>query len=49
VVIVSWQDRNDKYGRILGRILIDAVDVNQRMVDEGQAAIWYGTGPKPVA
>lgn len=52
VQLRSWPMHADKYGRVLGRLILDfrtmdATDVNQWMVDEGYAAIYYGTGPKP--
>lgn len=49
VTLRTWLNQADKYGRLLGAIsLADGSDLNQRMVDSGNAAIYYGTGPKPV-
>lgn len=51
VSVTTWLDQMDKYGRVLGRIWDvppNAFDVNQWMIDNGHAAIYYGTGPKNV-
>jgi endonuclease YncB( thermonuclease family) len=37
-VIVSWQN-NDRYGRILGKVLVDDVDVNLEQIKAGIA--WF--------
>ena len=34
-----------KYGRVLGTLIIDDVDINQKMVDKGHA-IWYDGGSR---
>jgi micrococcal nuclease len=34
-----------KYGRILGTVFADDVDVNNQLVDEGHAVVYWG-GPK---
>ena len=31
-----------KYGRVLGTLVIDDVDINQKMVDEGHALLYDG-------
>lgn len=47
VLLTTWLNQNDKYGRVLGRVEQNGVDVNQWMVDGGYAVVWYGQGPKP--
>ncbi len=37
-VVVSWQN-NDRYGRILGKVLVDDVDVNLEQIRAGMA--WF--------
>ena len=34
-----------KYGRVLGTLMIDDVDINEKMVDKGHA-IWYDGGSR---
>ena len=34
-----------KYGRVLGTLMINDVDINEKMVDEGHA-IWYDGGSR---
>jgi len=39
--VVRVADRGtDRYGRVLGRVYVDGVDVNARMVDEGLAWVY---------
>jgi len=35
-------DERGKFGRVLGEIWCDGVNINQRMVDEGYAVAYYG-------
>lgn len=35
-------DARGKFGRVLGEIWCDGVNINQRMVDEGYAVTYYG-------
>jgi len=44
LVVQTELDRSDKYGRTLGTIFADGVNVNQRMVNEG-LAVPYGRKP----
>jgi endonuclease YncB( thermonuclease family) len=37
-VIVSWQ-KNDRYGRIIGKVLVDDIDVNLEQIKAGMA--WF--------
>lgn len=48
VELTTWLDTTDKYGRLLGRITLAGLDVNQWLVDNGWAATWDGHGPKPI-
>lgn len=51
VKVTTWVNQSDKYGRLLGRLVLPGatpLDLNQFMVDSGNAVIWYGQGPKPV-
>jgi endonuclease YncB( thermonuclease family) len=46
VQVTTWLAQNDKYGRLLGRICLPTKYVNQWMVTNGHASVYYGTGPK---
>ena len=35
-------EETGKFGRILGEIFIDGVNINQKMCDEGYAVAYYG-------
>jgi len=37
VTIQTVRDRKGKYGRWLGRIIVNGIDLNQKMVEEGLA------------
>ena len=42
------KDSKGKYGRVLGTIIVDGVDVNQQMVDKHLAVKYYGQSKKEV-
>jgi micrococcal nuclease len=50
VLIKTFKDKGDKYGRILADIFLpgDPVSVNQKLLNEGLAKPYFGTGVKPV-
>lgn len=48
VQLTTWADRNDKYGRILGVVMLGKTEINQWLIDNGHAASWDGTGTRPV-
>lgn len=48
VTVTTWLDQTDKYGRVLGRVGVGNLDINQWMIDNNWASIYYGVGPKPV-
>lgn len=39
VTLMTIKDRREKYGRILGLIFLDDVDINQELVDAGLAVV----------
>lgn len=49
VIVRTYKDRQEKYGRYLAEIFIgnDPISANQRMVLDGHAASWDGKGPRP--
>jgi micrococcal nuclease len=52
IVIETFKDAGDKYGRLLARIYVKDADgtwscVNDEMLDVGHANPWNGTGAKP--
>ena len=42
ITLRTYLDKKGKYGRILGEIIIDGVNVNQLMVEEHMAVEYYG-------
>ena len=42
IALRTYLDKKGKYGRILGEIIIDGVNVNQLMVEEHMAVEYYG-------
>ena len=40
VVINSYKDKQGKYGRYLATILLDDVNINQWLLDEGHAVVY---------
>lgn len=42
VTVTTWLNHNDKYGRVLGRIVMDGQDINQWILDEGYAVSFDG-------
>lgn len=48
VTVDTVKDEQEKYGRYLVTVVKDGVNINQRMVDSGHAAVWDGSGPRPV-
>jgi micrococcal nuclease len=47
VEVRTTLDRTEKYGRVLGLVLLGGVDVNAAVVATGHAVVWDGTGPRP--
>lgn len=43
VIIKTYKDKTEKYGRWLADIFIDDVNINQKMVQDGHAIV-YGEG-----
>ena len=41
-IIKTEKDSKGKFGRILGKILIDGKDINQSMIDENLAVSYHG-------
>jgi micrococcal nuclease len=41
-------EETGKFGRILGEIFIDGININQKMCDEGYAVAYYGQNKKLV-
>lgn len=39
-------DRVDKYGRLIGTLFANGVNLNEAMVNAGLATVYYGYGPK---
>lgn len=48
VVTTRKEAAGDKYGRILGTLWIDGVNVNQLAIETGHALAYDGHGPRPV-
>lgn len=48
IVVQTFKNPIDKYGRWLAELSIDDVNLNDLMVTSGYAKYWDGTGPKPV-
>lgn len=42
IIIKTSLDKKGKYGRILGTIMIDGVNINEQMVTEGHAVEYFG-------
>lgn len=40
VTVRTYKDRTEKYGRYLGTLLKDGVDLNERMVADGHAVVY---------
>jgi endonuclease YncB( thermonuclease family) len=47
VTIVS--EKLDKYGRALGRVLFETIDVGEYMIQNDLAKVWDGQGTPPTA
>lgn len=48
VTVDTVKDQQEKYGRFLATVVKNGLNVNQQMVDAGHAAVWDGSGPRPV-
>lgn len=42
ITLRTYLDKKGKYGRILGEIIIDGVNINQLMIEEHMAVEYYG-------
>ncbi len=42
LVVRSYRNPQDKYGRYLLTVYADGVDINQRMIDDGHAVAYFG-------
>lgn len=47
VVLKTYKDPTDKYGRWLADVFVGGVNLCQQMIADGFAVAWDGTGPKP--
>ena len=42
ITLRTYLDKKGKYGRILGEIIVDGVNINQLMIEEHMAVEYYG-------
>jgi len=49
VMIVTFKDKTEKYGRLLGDIWINDIKLNDVLVSNNKAFVWDGRGVKPVS
>ena len=42
IVIKTTLDKKGKFGRVLGEIFVDGVNINQQMITEGHAVVYNG-------
>jgi len=48
-MIVTFKDKTEKYGRLLGDIWINDIKLNDVLVSNNKAFVWDGRGVKPVS
>lgn len=48
IVVKTYKDPTDKYGRWLAQVFVGDLDVCAQMIADGFALAWDGKGPKPV-
>ena len=48
-MIVTFKDKTEKYGRLLGDIWINDIKLNDLIVSSNKALSWDGKGVKPVS
>ena len=49
IIKTELKDSRGKFGRVLGSVIVDGVDINQSMVKEYHAVKYYGQSKKDVA
>ena len=49
LVLKTFKDVKGKYGRILGELWYNDVNINQRMIEEHHAVKYYGQSKKEIA
>ena len=49
LVLKTFKDGKGKYGRILGELWYNDVNINQRMIEEHHAVKYYGQSKKEIA
>jgi len=42
VIQTKLKDSRGKFGRVLGEVVVDGVNINVKMVDENHAVVYYG-------
>ena len=48
IVISTFKDKDDKYGRLLAKLMFGTVDISAAMIAAGHAKAYFGVGMKPV-
>ena len=48
VIQTNLKDSRGKFGRVLGEVIIDGVNINVKMVDENHAVAYYGQSKEEI-
>jgi len=48
VIQTKLKDSRGKFGRVLGEVIIDGVNINVKMVDENHAVAYYGQSKEEI-
>jgi micrococcal nuclease len=49
IVIRTQKDETGKFGRVLGSLIIDGVNINHKMIEENLAVAYYGQSKESIA